>query len=57
MIIIFAVITTIVVGYIGTVFGLEIMNFPQLGTIMAVATMGSFILYQQKKSNNNNIGK
>lgn len=45
MIILLAVITTIIIGWIGTAFGYEYMNFPQLGTLLAVATMGGFIIF------------
>lgn len=39
-----AFLLTIVCGYYGCVFGDELMNWPQLGTILAVAVMGAAIL-------------
>ncbi|MEG0923785.1 MAG: binding-protein-dependent transport permease [Anaerovoracaceae bacterium] len=39
-----AVVVTIIVGYFATVLGAELINWPQLGPISAVATMGAFIL-------------
>lgn len=41
---IIAVVATIVIGYFGTALGGLIINWPQLGPISAVATMGVFIL-------------
>ncbi len=38
-----AVIVTIVVGYLGSALGYEIMNWPQLGSVLAVITMGLFL--------------
>lgn len=37
-----AVILTLFVGYIGTAPGDELMNWPQLGPILAVVCMGCF---------------
>ena len=48
-IIILAVITTIIVGAIGSAFGYD-MNFESLGVILAVANMGGFILYSINKN-------
>ncbi|MEG0485011.1 MAG: binding-protein-dependent transport permease [Oscillospiraceae bacterium] len=39
-----AVVITIIVGYFATVLGAELINWPQLGPVSAVATMGVFIL-------------
>ncbi len=44
IIIVLAVITTIIIGVLGSAFGYE-MNFESLGVILAVANMGGFILY------------
>ena len=48
--IILAIITTIIVGWVGTAFGYEYINFPQLGTILSVATMGGFIMATIRKT-------
>lgn len=37
-------IIAIVLGYLGTVFGYEIMNWPQLGPILAGVVMGCAII-------------
>ena len=34
----------LVIGYLGTVIGSEMMNWPQLGPILAVIVMGAVIL-------------
>ena len=47
--IILATITAIIVGWVGTAFGYEYMNFPQLGTILSVTTMRGFIMTTIKK--------
>jgi hypothetical protein len=39
-----AVVVTIIIGYLGTTLGDAIINWPQLGPIAAIATMGIFIL-------------
>jgi p-aminobenzoyl-glutamate transporter AbgT len=39
-----AVALTIIIGYFATAFGVALMNWPQLGPIAAIATMGVFIL-------------
>lgn len=48
-----ALIVTILLGYIGAVFGHDLMNdFVELGPIVAVAVMGAFIIFfgeQNKK--------
>jgi hypothetical protein len=51
--IILAIAATIVIGYVGGALGHDFMNYPELGTIFAVATMGGFILAAIKKSNKN----
>ena len=49
--IILAILATIIVGWIGVI-GLEIMNgFTELGSILAVATMGAFIMMENKRIN------
>ena len=42
-------IIAIVLGYFGTAWGDEIMNWPQLGPILAIVVMGSAILSSLKK--------
>jgi small basic protein len=39
-----AVVATIIIGYLGTTIGDAWINWPQLGPIAAIATMGIFIL-------------
>lgn len=47
--IILAVLVTIILGYLGAVVGHEFMNgFSELGTILAVASMGAFIMIDKK---------
>lgn len=47
-----AIVATIIVGWIGASFGNEIMNgFSELGSILAVATMGAFIMIDNKRIN------
>jgi uncharacterized membrane protein YeaQ/YmgE (transglycosylase-associated protein family) len=47
-----AIIATIIVGWIGASFGLDFMNgFTELGSILAVATMGAFIMIEIKRNN------
>lgn len=47
-----AIIATIIVGWIGASFGLDFMNgFTELGSILAVATMGTFIMIEIKRNN------
>jgi hypothetical protein len=41
---IIAVVVTIIIGYLGTSLGDAFINWPQLGPIAAIATMGIFIL-------------
>lgn len=50
--IILAILATIIVGWMGAAFGLEIMNgFTELGSILAVAIMGAFIMLENKRIN------
>ena len=42
-------IVAIFLGYLGTVFGAEIMNWPQLGPIVAIVVMGSVIITSLEK--------
>ena len=37
-------INAIILGYLGTVFGAEIMNWPQLGPILSNVVMGAAII-------------
>lgn len=46
--IILAFIITVVTGIIGAAFG-DGMNFLELGPILSIATMGSFIMYEVRK--------
>ena len=47
-----AIITTIIVGWAGAAFGNDFMNgFSELGSILAVATMGAFIMAEYKRTN------
>jgi small basic protein len=39
-----AVVVTIIIGCLGSSLGDAIMNWPQLGPVAAIATMGIFIL-------------
>ena len=48
-VILLAYIATFIVGWIGTAFGNDYLNFPQLGTILSVATMGGFIMATIRK--------
>lgn len=42
-------IVAIILGYLGTVFGAEIMNWPQLGPILAIVVMGAAIITSLEK--------
>ena len=42
-------IVAIILGYLGTVFGAEIMNWPQLGSILAIVVMGVAIITSLEK--------
>ncbi len=39
----------IILGYLGSALGYEIMNWPQLGSILAIVVMGSAIITSLKK--------
>lgn len=45
-------IVAIILGYLGSAFGAEIMNWPQLGPILAIVVMGSAIITSLEKKNN-----
>lgn len=45
-------IIAIILGYLGTVFGAEIMNWPQLGPILSIVVMGLQSLPLWKMTNN-----
>lgn len=50
--IILAILATIIIGWIGSAFGHDIMNgFSELGSILAVATMGAFIMIDIRRIN------
>lgn len=50
--IILAILATIIIGWIGAAFGLDFMNgFTELGSILAIATMGAFIMIEIKRAN------
>ncbi|NMA84007.1 MAG: hypothetical protein GX962_09115 [Epulopiscium sp.] len=50
--IILAILATIIVGCIGAAFGHDLMNgFSELGSILAVAIMGGFIMIENKRTN------
>ncbi len=40
-----AVITTLVVGFLGSTFLGALLNWPDAGAICAIATMGGFVLH------------
>jgi len=44
-----ASIVAIVLGYLGSSFGYEIMNWPQLGPILSIVVMGSAIITSLEK--------
>jgi len=46
---IIAIIVTLVVGIFGTVLAHDIINFPGLGTLLAIAAMGGFVMAEIKK--------
>lgn len=49
--IIIAIIATIIVGWVGVAFGYEIMSgFSELGSILAIATMGGFIMAEIRRN-------
>ncbi len=39
----------IILGYLGSAFGYELMNWPQLGPILAIVVMGSAIITSLEK--------
>jgi hypothetical protein len=41
---IIAVAVTIIIGFLGSILGAALINWPQLGPVAAIATMGIFIL-------------
>lgn len=47
-----AIVATIIVGWVGATFGYEIMSgFSEFGSILAIATMGAFIMIDNKRIN------
>ena len=42
-------IIAIILGYLGTVFGAEIMNWPQRGAMLAIVVMGSAVITSLEK--------
>ena len=47
---ILAAIVTLIVGYLGTVVGLELLgNWVEFGLLIAIAVMGAFIIYFNDK--------
>ena len=47
---ILAAIVTLIVGYLGTVVGLELFgNWVEFGLLIAIAVMGAFIIYFNDK--------
>ena len=47
---ILAVIVTLIVGYLGTVVGLELLgNWDEFGLLIAISVMGAFIIYFNDK--------
>ena len=47
---ILAAIVTVIVGYLGTVVGLELLgNWYEFGLLIAIAVMGAFIIYFNDK--------
>ena len=47
-------IIAIILGYLGSGFGAEIMNWPQLGPILAIVVMGSAIITSLEKIDEHN---
>ncbi|MBR5615029.1 MAG: binding-protein-dependent transport permease [Clostridia bacterium] len=46
-----ALIVTLILGLLGTAFGYDAMNgFSEIGAIVAVSTMGAFIIYFNEKN-------
>ena len=55
---ILAFIITIIVGFVSASYGVAYMgNFAEWGSIVAVATMGAFIIYYNEKNKSNSDGK
>ena len=51
---ILAAIVTLIVGYLGTVVGLELLgNWVEFGLLIAIAVMGAFIIYFNDKKEDN----
>lgn len=50
--IIVAIITTIIVGFYGVGLMYEFMNSAELGIVLAIATMGGFIMAEIRRKNN-----
>ena len=48
-------IVAIILGYLGSAFGAEIMNWPQLGPILAIVVMGSAIVTTHNSCQNGHI--
>lgn len=42
-------IAAIILGYVGSAIGYEIMNWPQLGPILSIVVMGSVIISSLEK--------
>ena len=54
MMILVAIISTFIIGFLGNLIGYENgLGDLGLGTILAIATMGGFILYAIRKNNQN----
>lgn len=43
-------VVTIIVGYFGSAIGDAVMNWPQLGSILAIVVMGSVIITSLEKA-------
>lgn len=47
---ILALVTTLIMGLLGTAFGYDEMNgFSEVGAVVAIAVMGAFIIYFNEK--------
>ena len=46
---ILASVAAIILGYVGSALGYEIMNWPQLGPILSIVVMGSVIICSLEK--------
>ena len=49
--IIIAVILSIITGFVGSSYGYG-MNWPELGPVLSIATMGAFIMLELRKNRN-----